>query len=1034
MQLWQATWDSSGNLALWAEQSELVESAISNPNENTEEQREHPFAVSHETLEGFLKENDFEFFERANLKLTIPTANNLPVIPGRLPAKKKLPISDVLSFNSWLTPVLLVDPIDTINFLSTEISLGNEAIRVDQSVLFWRECTKLLLELLAKGKFLPIINREEEFWNSQWKPVLGEPTLQEKINRLSKTMPLTCRALNQSRLSLENPIQMIEAFLTKCADTLIRSFVSRTPFTDELDIEIHSERQQVCVNWLSSLTVPQTKLEGSEYELTQLENRIRNWASRRYPYGGPEQFVTTIKIKEPGLSPFSKKYNDDKWILEFVVISNTSKETVYAEELWEGKFGDSRQEELLIEQVQQNFLRDLASIMHLFPEISIALEDSHPTHLALDVDQAYHFMKNVVPALEEISCESVLPLWWEKPNSSLGLALNISTQEVFNESQLKLGRSELLDFNWEVSLGDKTLSIDKFKSLSNKAVPMIEVDGSWTRVDSSRLNSTLTFLENEQSKSKYTFGDAIRLGLGLEYNPEVLPVVKMQATGWFEKLISADAHSLPGVELPENFNGELRPYQNDGLKWMSFLSKLGIGACLADDMGLGKTIQFISLLTYERATEREFPDLLVVPMSVLANWENEMTRFSPDLKHYTHHGSARLPENEFIEKCKEVDVVLTTYSLLQREEEMFSKVRWKRISLDEAQNIKNIDAKQTKAARKISRAQLEKFNYCHRLALTGTPLENHLQELWSIMDFLNPGLLSTANDFRKRFSIPIERNRNEKAREALSRLLKPFILRRIKSDPKVITELPDKIEMETITALSEEQAALYQSVLDKMLKEVDSSSGIHRKGLVLSTITKLKQICNHPELFLKEGGDLAGRSGKMNRLEELLEVILAEGDRVLIFTQYAQMGHLIKPYLEKRFGSEVLFLHGSLPRKARDTLITRFQKEDGPQIFVLSLRAGGHGLNLTTANQVIHYDQWWNPAVREQATDRAHRIGQTRQVQVRRLISKGTLEERIEELVGKKQELAHQVIGSTKSMITQMNLNELRELLRLAEG
>lgn len=1031
MQLWQATWDTSGNLSLWAEKSEIIESVLDQS--APVEDENHPFTLAHEKLEAFLLENDFEFFEKSIVKIVLPSSEDYPIPPFRLPLKSNPPLQSELSFKTWHIPVLLVDPLDCVNFLSTDASVDSGSIRFDQSVQFWRECTKLLLEILAAGKYLPGISREGSQWNSQWRPVLTDVEVQEKISILARSMPPICRALHQTRNTLENPSQLIESFLHVCTNALIRSFIGRTSLTENLDVELNSERQELCVRWLESLSTPQSVVDGSEYELTQLEHRLRSWSTRRYPQSEHERFATTIKVVEPLASRFSEKYPDDQWVLELCLRSNDSKEEIPAEDLWKGEIDESKQEDPLIEKFQQNFLRDLGNILSLFPEIKKALQESHPTHLAVDVNTAYHFMKDVAPSLEEISCKAILPRWWDQPSSSLGLSLKIATIDDFESSKQTLGRSELLDFSWQVSVGEQSFSIEQFKTLANQAVPLIEIEGMWTRVESGRLNSTLNFLENEQKKSSYTFGDAIRLGLGLEYNPDVLPVVKMEASGWFEKLISADTTKLPSLTPPKSFTGSLRPYQLEGLKWLSFLSELGIGACLADDMGLGKTIQLISLMALEREKDRSHPDLLIVPMSVLANWENEISRFAPHLKYYTHHGTLRAAEVEFEKIASEVDVVITTYSLLQREEKLFSRIRWKRITLDEAQNIKNIDAKQTKAARKISRAQLAEFNYCHRLALTGTPLENHLQELWSIMDFLNPGLLSTSGDFRKRFSIPIERNRNEKAREALSRILKPFILRRLKSDPKVITELPDKIEMESFTTLTEEQSSLYQSVLDHMLREVDSSSGIHRKGLVLSTITKLKQICDHPELFLRDGRSLANRSGKLTRLEELLEVILAEDDKVLIFTQYAQMGHLLRPYLQERFGAEILFLHGSLSRKARDQLITRFQSDNGPQIFILSLRAGGHGLNLTNANQVIHYDQWWNPAVREQATDRAHRIGQTQRVQVRRLICRGTLEERIEELVGKKQDLAKQVIGSTKSMITQMDLNQLRELLQLAE-
>ena len=530
--------------------------------------------------------------------------------------------------------------------------------------------------------------------------------------------------------------------------------------------------------------------------------------------------------------------------------------------------------------------------------------------------------------------------------------------------------------------------------------------------------------------------DALRYGLGIDSDELGLPVVGLDASGWVQKLLDASGCSIPTLEKPQNFCGDLRPYQLHGLSWLAFLNQIGCGACLADDMGLGKTIQFLALLAYERevATEPVNPTLLFVPMSILDNWKSEIERFNPSLKIYQHHGPTRLTGKEFIETAQSVDLVITTYSLAHRDEEFISAIKWGRIALDEAQNIKNLHTKQTKAVRNLGALQFTAAlnnQDCKRVALTGTPLENHLEELWSVFDFLNPGYLGTVADFRRKFSVPIERYRNDEAAQKLSQIVGPFILRRLKTNRDVIDDLPEKLEMEVYTSLTSEQAAMYQSVVDDMIPQVGHASGIKRKGLVLAAITKLKQICNHPALFAKDGNPAAVRSGKLTRLEELLEVILAEGDHALVFTQFAQMGHLLKSYLQDRFGEEVLFLHGGVQQKFRTKMIERFQSDGGPRIFVLSLKVGGVGLNLTAANQIVHFDQWWNPAVEEQATDRAFRIGQKRNVQVRKFICKGTLEERISMMLNEKRQLADRIVGSTKSQITEFSVDELRDLFEL---
>ena len=518
----------------------------------------------------------------------------------------------------------------------------------------------------------------------------------------------------------------------------------------------------------------------------------------------------------------------------------------------------------------------------------------------------------------------------------------------------------------------------------------------------------------------------------------VLPVVGFKASGWVEDLLKGELPPVKRLGQPKSLVGELRPYQLDGLSWLAFISEMGVGGCLADDMGLGKTIQLISLLGEEKAASEGKlpPTLIVVPMSIIDNWQTELEKFSPKLTFYIHHGPTRLSGNQFLETCKATDVVITTYSLLHRDLDLFRGVPWYRLSLDEAQNIKNTATKQAQAVRQLTYEQIETAKssggFFHRLALTGTPLENHLDELWSIFDFLNPGYLGKLSTFRTRFTLPIERYKDAEATETLNKLISPFILRRLKTDPSVLSDLPEKLEMEVLTQLTDEQASLYQKVLNDLLPQVEKSDGIHRKGLVLSAITKLKQICNHPALYLKDDSPLSGRSGKLNRLEQLLEVILAEGDKALIFTQYAQMGHLLRKHFTESYNQEVLFFHGGQSKQARKRVVDTFQDPKGPQLLILSLKAGGFGLNLTEANQVIHFDQWWNPAVEEQATDRAYRIGQKRNVQVRKLICKGTLEEKISHILRQKKELADSIVGSPRNLITEMSMDELQDLLQLS--
>ena len=387
-----------------------------------------------------------------------------------------------------------------------------------------------------------------------------------------------------------------------------------------------------------------------------------------------------------------------------------------------------------------------------------------------------------------------------------------------------------------------------------------------------------------------------------------------------------------------------------------------------------------------------------------------------------HHGIAR-KKKEFLSAVREYDLIISTYALAHRDEEIFSQVEWNGIVLDEAQNIKNQFTKQSQAVRK--------FRSDYRVALTGTPVENRLSELWSILEFLNPGYLGSAEGFRKRFALPIERYNDKEAGIKLRSIVSPFILRRLKTDPTIIKDLPDKIEMKEHCNLTKEQATLYEAVVKDMLRKIEESEGIERKGMVLSALVRLKQVCNHPAQFLGDSSTLPGRSGKLNRITEMLEEVLAEDDAALIFTQFAEMGSMLKKHFQTVFGHEVLFLHGGVPQKQRDQMVMRFSEKNGPKIFILSLKAGGVGLNLTRASHVFHFDRWWNPAVENQATDRAFRIGQTKNVQVHKFLCDGTLEERIDEMIEDKKALAENIIGAGEGWLTEMTTEQLRDMFTL---
>jgi SNF2 family DNA or RNA helicase len=640
----------------------------------------------------------------------------------------------------------------------------------------------------------------------------------------------------------------------------------------------------------------------------------------------------------------------------------------------------------------------------------------------------YEFIRASAWRLQDNGLGIVLPPGLAPGAGAKRLGISISAEVAQSKKKERLGLQSLLKFKWDLAIGDKTISKKEFDRLMSLQSPIVEVGGEWIALQPSDVKAAQAIFATSQEQMTLRVEDALRLSTGDTTTLAKLPVVKFEASGALQELITnlTGNQSVQLIETPEGFHGTLRPYQLRGASWLAFLERWGLGACLADDMGLGKTPQLIAFLLHlQEQGVLEEPTLVVCPTSVLGNWEREVKKFGSSLKVIVHHGDKRLKGKAFARAVKDKQLVITSYPLVYRDATTLEDTSWQGVVLDEAQNIKNSSAKQSKAARELKAG--------FRIALTGTPIENRLSELWSILDFLNPGYLGNQQFFQRRFAMPIEKFGDRDSLQTLRSLVQPFILRRLKTDKDIIQDLPEKQEMNIFCGLSAEQATLYQKLVDESLIEIESSEGIKRRGLILTLLLRLKQVCNHPAQYLKEK-DLgsAKRSGKLLRLQEMLEEAISEGDRALIFTQFAEWGKLLQPYLEKQLGWETLFLYGSTKKQQREEMVDRFQNDpEGPRILLLSLKAGGTGLNLTRANHVFHVDRWWNPAVENQATDRAFRIGQTRNVQVHKFVCNGTLEERINDIIESKKQLAEQTVGAGEDWLTDMDTDQLRSLLLL---
>jgi SNF2 family DNA or RNA helicase len=660
-------------------------------------------------------------------------------------------------------------------------------------------------------------------------------------------------------------------------------------------------------------------------------------------------------------------------------------------------------------------------------DLSVAHE---PEAVDLDLAQAADFIDIAPHELQRLGIELLGPEHLVNAKVTVRGTASESPQD---DRKARFGKEALVE--WKAIIDDTPISAADLARAEAAGTTLMRAGHRWVRIDPAGLQRARALLDDHLAhRARVGAIDLLRLSAGQSPDGDtpVELVVADPPTGpvggddpipvdeaWVRSLLDG----LPDDRLDEakesaEFHGELRHYQRRGLAWMQFLARVGLGGCLADDMGLGKTATTLAHLL-----ERPGPHLVVCPLSVVHNWEAESLRFTPGQTVVVHHGSGRHQSDPALFGLAEADIVVTTYGLLPRDLEVLGEVEWNTVVLDEAQMVKNANTKAAKAVRKLSAGQ--------KLALTGTPVENRLSELWAILDACNPGLLGSQQRFREQFATAIERHADPEATARLRRLTQPFVLRRTKADRRLLPDLPDKIEQVAYAQLTREQATLYQKIVDQLLTDAKDLEGMQRRGRVLAALTRLKQVCNHPAHALKDGSRLAGRSGKLNRFDELVDELFDVGERALVFTQFREMGDLLQRHVAERFAVDAPFLHGGVTRAGRERMVQECQDGLGSPLLLVSLKAGGTGLNLTAASQVIHYDRWWNPAVEDQATDRAWRLGQRRTVNVHKLVCQGTVEERIGQVIDEKRAIADAVIGGGEAWLTELSTDDLAKLVVL---
>ena len=1022
-----------GALVVWAEASDAADALPARyPDAITH--RPHPFAAAASVLAKAIRSTEPDL--RITARRARPVAMWLPSTPDAPAASSRIIESTAecdpgaMRRVPWTVPALCLAPTEAIALLRAVCRDRNLAAGVFAAtdLRFWAEdAFRFAAALVARQQFLPGIALDPQGARAVWEPVCtGDDG--ERLATIAARMPGSARAATDpdAPAAPDDPsVEVLRQALTALVDQLVRSTVSADGRpADRSGADSHDL-------WLEALLGADGRLDSS-VDAEHMADQIARW---RRPVDAAERspFKLCFRLEEPetALDADSSADTDpqpeDAWRVRYLLQPHSDPSLlISAADGWQSDIGQMVPTAVPESGARESLLVGLGQAAGISTRVADSLERANPDGFSLNTTEAYDFLSEEALALEEAGFGVLLPSWWARKGTRLRLSARANTSApAMQSSSGIMSLDAIADVDWDLALGEHRLTADEIEALATMKAPLVRLRGQWIALSSNEIQEAMRFWQT-RGEHPSTLRDIVQMHIGMPGGggPQLDHV---EAAGPLADLLgrlSGGDTALTDIDAPAAFAGTLRPYQARGYAWLWFLRHWGLGGCLADDMGLGKTIQALALFQRDWESGSDIPTLLVCPTSVINNWIKEASRFTPDLPVMVHHGPRRARGEAFDERAGSHALVVTSYGLLQRDIEFLRERSWQGVVLDEAQQIKNPHTAQARAARSLTAD--------YRVALTGTPVENHLGDLWSVMEFLNPGFLGTLTDFKRNFLVPIQAERDADAAQRLRRATGPFMLRRVKTDRAIIKDLPEKFEGKTYCALTAEQASLYRAVLIDTEESLEHAEGIDRRGLILGVMTKLTQVCNHPAHFLGDDSAIAGRSGKLNRLIEMITETLASGERALIFTRFVTMGTMLQRHLQEVLGTEVLFLHGGVPRASRDRMVDRFGDSDGPPLFVLSLRAGGTGLNLTAANHVFHFDRWWNPAVENQATDRAYRIGQERNVQVHKFMCAGTLEDRIDEMIDHKRELSDQIVDGGERWLTELSNDDLRAVLTLS--
>ncbi|MBV9024072.1 MAG: ATP-dependent helicase [Streptomycetaceae bacterium] len=854
------------------------------------------------------------------------------------------------------------------------------AVPLHVSATAWQAAARLALRLLADGRLYPSLTSEGY---DSWQAGPFTAAQREGLAALADAFPPHAHCLPEpgaSPVRICEPAALVRQFCDAVADALVR--------TPGASLAMGS----LPYAWHEVRALPALR-EWAEETSAALAAGVTVSLRVDVPEGRRKQFRAVLQLHTA---------HDPALVVEAARLGSEPGEV----------------ERLLGPRAESEMLLALRRGARVWQPMARLLKDAVPDQLRLSDDEAFDLLGDASDAL---GAAGIDVHWPREVVKALTATAEIGQRGAPGSSAGGLLDADaLLDFRWQISLGGEPLSETEMDALAESRRPLIRLRDQWVIAD-----PKLVARAKRRRMDPLTPMEALTAALTGEAEQDG-ETFRCEAVGALGELVARirDPDTRTPVEQPAALKATLRDYQKRGLGWLAQMCALGLGGCLADDMGLGKTITLLALHLHRQSNPATAgPTLVVCPASLLGNWQREAEKFAPATPVRRYHGGAR-----HLDKLADDEIVLVTYGVLRRDRKVLAETAWSLVAADEAQHVKNPYA--------VTARELRALPARARVALTGTPVENNLSELWALLDWTTPGLLGSLAAFRNRYARAIEAGEDPEAAERLSRLVGPFLLRRKKSDPGIAPELPPKTETDRIVSLTREQTSLYEAVVRETMAKIQESEGIARRGLVLKLLTALKQICNHPAQYLKEHSlrystPLSGRSGKLDLLDELLDTIIAEGESVLVFTQYKQMATLIERHLAER-GTSTLFLHGGTPVARREEMVAGFQDGEVP-VFLLSLKAAGTGLNLTRATHVVHYDRWWNPAVEDQATDRAYRIGQDRPVQVHKLIAEGTVEDKVARLLESKRELADAVVGSGEAALTELSDAELADLVALGK-